>query len=273
MAFLDFLSAFFAIWPETLAIDVFRYAVPAGLAFAGLWLWRDNPLLGRKIQQGFVARLHQWRELRYSLSSIGVFSLNGTAIYMMIDQGWTLVYFDANAWGAPYWLFSLAAITLAHDAYFYWTHRLMHLPWLFRAFHHVHHRSTSPSPLAAYSFAPAEALVQALFLTIIIFVLPLHPSAIFAFVFFMTVRNVLGHSGYELFPAGTLRHPVLRFSTTHTHHDLHHSAGHHNFGLYFTWWDRWQGTEHPDYAATFTRVVQGDEAIKPVRPKPAALSR
>lgn len=273
MALLEILSAFWATWPETLAIDFFRYAVPAGLAFAGLWFWKDNPLLSRKIQPGFVARLHQWRELRYSLSSIGIFSLNGTAIYLLIEQGWTLVYFDANQFGAFYWLFSLAAITLAHDAYFYWTHRLMHLPLLFRAFHHVHHRSKSPSPLAAYAFAPAEAVVQALFLTIIIFLLPLHPSAIFAFVFFMTVRNVLGHSGYELFPAGTLNHPVLRFSTTHTHHDLHHSAGGHNFGLYFTWWDRWLGTEHPAYAATFEGVVRRHGAKKPVQRQHAAISK
>ncbi|MEO8115092.1 MAG: hypothetical protein ABI655_11960, partial [Phenylobacterium sp.] len=24
-----------------------------------------------------------------------------------------------------------------------------------------------------------------------------------------------------------------------------------NFGLYFSWWDRWMGTEHPEYLARF----------------------
>jgi sterol desaturase/sphingolipid hydroxylase (fatty acid hydroxylase superfamily) len=40
------------------------------------------------------------------------------------------------------------------------------------------------------------------------------------------------------------------------HHDLHHSEGRHNFGLYFTWWDRMMGTEHPDYHARFETVAQ-----------------
>jgi len=285
VAYLDVVTAFLASWPETLAIDFFRYTVPAGLSFAFLYLWKDNPLLGRKIQPGFVDRAHHRREFGYSLSSILIFSINGTVIYKLVEQGWTQVYFSADGfvgqnWGGLYWVFSVVVITIAHDAYFYWSHRLMHTPILFRAFHYVHHRSHSPSPLASYSFSPVEAVMQAQFLTIFIFVMPLHPSAIFAFVFFMTMRNVLGHSGYEFFPAGTLTHPILRLSTTHTHHDLHHSTvGHrgYNYGLYFSWWDRWQGTEHPDYAASFERVVRRNAAQqlqkKRARRRHATVSR
>ena len=42
---------------------------------------------------------------------------------------------------------------------------------------------------------------------------------------------------------------------TTTHHDLHHSSGNTNFGLYFTWWDRWMGTEHPRYREEFRKVT------------------
>jgi sterol desaturase/sphingolipid hydroxylase (fatty acid hydroxylase superfamily) len=28
---------------------------------------------------------------------------------------------------------------------------------------------------------------------------------------------------------------------------MHHEHAPRNFGLYFTWWDRLMGTEHPDY--------------------------
>ena len=45
--------------------------------------------------------------------------------------------------------------------------------------------------------------------------------------------------------------PLLRYVTTTTHHDLHHSSGRYNYGLYFTWWDRWMGTEHPEYVRRF----------------------
>lgn len=37
-----------------------------------------------------------------------------------------------------------------------------------------------------------------------------------------------------------------------THHDMHHASGNSNFGLYFTWWDRMMGTEHPQYLAKAT---------------------
>lgn len=48
----------------------------------------------------------------------------------------------------------------------------------------------------------------------------------------------------------------LDWLTTTTHHDLHHSEGNHNFGLYFTWWDRWMGTEHPQYKERFRAVAK-----------------
>jgi Delta7-sterol 5-desaturase len=40
------------------------------------------------------------------------------------------------------------------------------------------------------------------------------------------------------------------------HHDLHHNGSfNHNYGLYFTWWDKWMGTEHPKYYAKFAEVT------------------
>jgi hypothetical protein len=54
-----------------------------------------------------------------------------------------------------------------------------------------------------------------------------------------------------------------RFDTT-THHDLHHNGSFaHNFGLYFTWWDRIMGTEHPQYRAIFREVTGRAPALGP----------
>ena len=47
--------------------------------------------------------------------------------------------------------------------------------------------------------------------------------------------------------------PRFDWLTTVTHHDLHHSESRWNFGLYFTWWDRWMGTEHPRYKEEFRK--------------------
>ena len=76
------------------------------------------------------------------------------------------------------------------------------------------------------------------------------------FMLHQIARNVIGHSGYELFPAGKDGKPLFDWMTTVTHHDLHHAQAGWNYGLYFTWWDRWMGTEHPEYLARFAAVTR-----------------
>jgi sterol desaturase/sphingolipid hydroxylase (fatty acid hydroxylase superfamily) len=83
--------------------------------------------------------------------------------------------------------------------------------------------------------------------------------AVFLFLWHMIVRSVMAHAGHEIFPAGWVDTPWLSWISTTTHHDLHHSAGH-NYGFYFTWWDKWMGTEHPNYAEEFRKNA------KPFRP-------
>src|SRR6185436_17469816 len=83
----------------------------------------------------------------------------------------------------------------------------------------------------------------------------MHPLALMLFLIFMIVRNVVGHLGFELWPAGFARHPLTRWNLTPTHHDLHHRFGKENYGLYFGLWDDWMGTTRPDYAETYDRVT------------------
>ncbi len=157
---------------------------------------------------------------------------------------------------------------LLHDTWFYWTHRLLHLPWL--AHHHRHHHaSRSPTPWTAYTFGPLEAVFQSSFVPLVLFVLPLHTSIIVLFYGGMLLRNLIGHSGFEVFPPAFLRSPWLSWLTTVTHHDLHHQKGRYNFGLYTRLWDRWMGTEDPDYPEEYAQVI----ARAPTVPEPDAEAR
>jgi sterol desaturase/sphingolipid hydroxylase (fatty acid hydroxylase superfamily) len=45
-----------------------------------------------------------------------------------------------------------------------------------------------------------------------------------------------------------------------THHDLHHAQAGWNYGLYFTWWDRMMGAEHPQYEQRFAAAVRRPRA-------------
>lgn len=153
------------------------------------------------------------------------------------------------------WQFAL--IVLVHDAYFYWAHRAMHTKRLFKATHLHHHKSRTPTPWTAYSFSSAEAAIEAAFMPIFLaftsmFGIAYAGLAVLLFLWNMIIRNVMAHAGHELFPAGWLDIPVLKWISTTTHHDLHHSSGY-NFGFYFTFWDKLMGTEHPRYAEEFNK--------------------
>jgi sterol desaturase/sphingolipid hydroxylase (fatty acid hydroxylase superfamily) len=243
-------------YPTLVAVDGLRYAIPASLAFAIFWLWKWDALAHRRIQPRRPSRKAFAREIRYSISTTLIFAGVGWCIAGLVERGVFQVYTDVDTYGWPYWFASLAIAIVFHDTYFYWTHRAMHHPRLFRTFHRVHHLSTSPSPWAAYAFAPPEAVVEALVLPALLVFLPMHRFALFTFLLFMIVRNVIGHLGIELYPRWFARSRLTRHTTTSTHHNLHHRDLRGNYGLYFTWWDRLMRTEHADYHATFDRVTR-----------------
>lgn len=257
-------------WPAIWAGDLLRYLVPAGLATLILALLPAAWLTRRSVRTRQPAAGQRRRELLHSLVTVLVFSANGALLAAGAQAGVLTLYTDWNGRGAFYALASLVLLIVLHDTWFYWTHRLVHRPGLFRWLHLTHHRSVAPTPWAAYSFSAGEAVVQAVFLDLVLLAMPLHPLVIFLFLIHMIVRNVQGHAGVELVPRAWLAGWWGRWLTTALHHDMHHAAGHHNYGLYFTWWDRCCGTEHPDYRQRLAELVH--RAGRPA-PEDAAISK
>lgn len=195
------------------------------------------------------------RELAHSLRSIAVFGLVTGAVVYAAYSGWTRLYVDVAAYGWMWFWLSVPVMVVVHDAYFYWTHRLMHHPRLYRAVHHTHHLSMNPTPWAAYAFSPAEALVQAGIGPLIVFTIPVHPAAFGLFMVWQIAFNVFGHCGYEIFPRSFLGSRVGVFLNSVTHHALHHEKFRANYGLYFNVWDRLMGTNHADYERRFEQAT------------------
>jgi lathosterol oxidase len=206
-----------------------------------------------------INRVPTWgqmgREVLYSLRSLVIYGLVGGFIVFAYFSGWTRIYTRPDAFGWLYFFASIPLVILIHDTYFYWTHRMMHHPRLFRLFHHTHHLSTSPSPWAAYSFSPLEALVQAGIAPLVLLTIPCHPLAFSTFMLWQISFNVLGHCGYELFPRWFVRSWCGRLLNTATHHAQHHETNRANFSLYFNVWDRLMGTNHARYAERFEEAV------------------
>jgi Delta7-sterol 5-desaturase len=229
--------------------DLLRYLLAAGLVWLLVQRLLARRLAGRLILPGTPAPGQVRREIAYSLSTVAVFAANGLMIWLLADAGVLRLHTQVAAHGWAWWFASLVLIVVAHDAWFYWTHRALHHARWFGAVHGRHHASRHPTPWAAYAFHPLEALVQALFLPLWLLLVPTHTAVVGLFLLHMIVRNAVGHCAHELLPWGWTRRGPLRWLTPVSHHHFHHARNRGNFGLYFSWWDRWCGTEDAAYLA------------------------
>lgn len=227
--------------------DLLRYALAAGAVWLLVNRLLRRRLAGRRILDAAPVPGQVRREISYSLSTVAIFAANGLLLWLLIANGTARVYADVARHGWTWWWASLALIIVAHDAWFYWTHRVLHHRRWFRAVHGRHHASLHPTPWAAYAFHPVEALVHAVFLPLFLLAVPLHTGVLAIFLLHMIMRNAVGHCAHELLPWRWTPRGGLAWITPVSHHHFHHARNRGNYGLYFTWWDRGCGTEDAEY--------------------------
>ena len=242
-----------------------RYIVLGGIAFILFYLIFRNRSLFAKIQERWPTKKDYMREIFFSVLSFTMFAATPLVLRNPHIRPYTTIYTDINKHGMLYFWLVFPLMLIVHDAYFYWAHRLMHHPKLFSFFHVLHHRSTNPSPWAAFSFQPTEAFIESGIVYVFAFTFPLHFLHLFFFLIFMTIYNVYGHLGFELFPRGANKHWFLKWFNTSVNHNMHHQYFKGNYGLYFTWWDRMMNTLHPDYDNRFEKITQQSSELRKVR--------
>lgn len=161
----------------------------------------------RKIQEKFPKLKDYARELGFSTLSVIIFSLPPLImLYSVRIRPHTTFYNEIGEHGTLYFLLAFPLMFLMHDTYFYWAHRIMHHPWLFKKIHLIHHKSTNPSPWAAYAFHPFEAIVESLIFVIFLLIIPMHSIHLMTFFVFSLIYNVYGHLGFEIYPKGFNKH-------------------------------------------------------------------
>lgn len=230
------------------------FALPVFLLF---WVFGKNFFQARRIQpKKRATNKNLRRELFFSATTLLVFCIVDTTLLISKEYGWTKIYTDSTEYAWWYWWGSLGLMILLHDAYFYWAHRLMHHPFLYKHVHKIHHESVDPSPFAAFAFHPLEAFIEAAFYFIFVFIVPINLIAILTWQVIQQGLNVIGHMGYEIYPRGFTRHWFFGWKTASTHHNMHHAKFEGNYGLYFTWWDKWFGTEFEDYNQTYDGIQE-----------------
>ncbi len=211
------------------------------LAVSGAFAWATA-----RVRPGLYTGLDPQirREIGWSLASAAIYGFPaGLVAWGWQERGWTRVYTEMDA--LPLWWLPVSVFLylLAHDAWFYWTHRWMHRPRPFRLAHAVHHASRPPTAWAAMSFHPIEALTGAVVIPALVFLIPIHAAALGVVLGIMTFMGVTNHMGWEVFPRALVQGPAGHWLITASHHQRHHEQYRCNYGLYFRFWDRICGTD------------------------------
>ena len=233
---MQFIDKYFWVF-STFLVPALYILVATGF-YLVFYAWKKKSLAANKIQSQDVNAAQLKRELLYSSFSLAIFTGTGWVVYLLYIHGMSQLYLNWQQWGIFYFVLSIPLMLFFHDMYFYWTHRLLHLPGLYQKIHRVHHLSHNASPFTSLSFHPLEGIIQAAVLPLMVMIIPAHPYALFIFLIYMVYKNVRGHAGYEFTSAAYRNKKWNGLHTYSIHHNMHHAEGGGNYGLYFTLWDR-----------------------------------
>lgn len=231
-----------------------RYFIVALIGFMLFYVIFRRKYFYLKIQQKFPQNKDYIRELFYSIVTMSIFSLIVVVLNSPPIAEQTTRYQSIETYGWAYYFCVFPVLFIMHDLYFYIMHRIMHHPALFKYIHLVHHKSTNPSPWAAYAFHPLEAIIEQGIVIIFYFTLPIHITHLAIFFLFSIIYNVYGHLGYELYPKGFNRTKIGKWINTSINHNQHHQYFKGNYGLYTLIWDRLFDTIRKDYDNQFENI-------------------
>lgn len=169
-------------------------------------------------------------------------------------------YASVLVWSAhPVWFVALfLLIPIWESFYFYWIHRLLHWPPLYRRVHSVHHRNVNVGPWSGLSMHPVEHVIY-LGSVLIHFIVPANPVHILFHMQYLTLTAATTHSGFE----GLLVEDKNRLALGTFHHQMHHRYFECNYGSLEVPWDRVFGSFNDG-------TPEANEAMKQRRSRMAA---
>jgi 4-alpha-methyl-delta7-sterol-4alpha-methyl oxidase len=147
----------------------------------------------------------------------------------------------------PEWYVIVAQVMfffVLDDFLFYWAHRALHTPWLFRHVHSVHHRLRTPCAIAGHYFHWSEYLLISSIAITGPLLIGAHVVTIWIWVALRQLEAAIGHSGYE-WPFDPLR--LVPFYEGVAYHDFHHGSFVGNYAGVLGYLDRVCGTRSPGY--------------------------
>jgi Delta7-sterol 5-desaturase len=254
---MDLFFAILAKFPSSYSTALVMNMILYPTIFFLIWRLLAKRLAARKIQKERDIKADQFRrEIINALLTMCVGAATSAIIIVAGERGMTKVYMDVGDHSIWWAIGTLPIMLVLNDTVFYWVHRLLHIKKLYPLVHNEHHKSVTVNPFTSLSFHVIEAILLTMWIVPVSLIMPIYAPALGLLQLYGLWDNIKGHMGYELFPSWFNRSP-LRFLTTSTYHDLHHTKFRGNYALHFRWWDWIMGTENPAYEAAFEAASGG----------------
>ncbi len=251
---MEALKEILAHFPQGFASGLIMNGGLITICFLIFWRWLKKPLKNWRIQLQQRFDMKQLRgELLNSLTTLSVGAIYSGIVIYMGTQGYSKIYTDVSEHHALWSIARFFIILLVDATWFYWLHRLLHHPKLYRYVHRVHHQSIDVNPYTSMSFHVGEALLLSLWIFPLTYFVPIYAPVLLFAQIWGTLDNIKAHLGYEIYPAWVHK-SWLYFMTTSTHHNMHHSDFNGNYRVHFRFWDWLCGTEFKEYEAKFDGI-------------------
>ncbi|TEA34324.1 hypothetical protein DBR06_SOUSAS3610079, partial [Sousa chinensis] len=119
----------------------------------------------------------------------------------------------------------------------YWIHRDLHHRLVYKCLHKPHHIWKILTPFTSHAFHHLAGILQSLPCHIYLFIFPLHTVVYLGLYVLVNIWTISIHDGDFHVPQ------ILRpFISGSAHHTDNHMLFDHNYGQYFTLWDRVGGS-------------------------------
>lgn len=186
---------------------------------------------------GSQVRDNAWHTLFYAVPVITAYE----AITYWLFANNYLGLFNLSSpiafWG---WFVVLAFLApIIHAAHFYFGHRLLHVPFLYKHVHSLHHRNVQVGPWSGLSMHPVEHIIY--FSTVVVqWLIALHPVNALYQLHLAAFLPAPGHSGFEKMKVCK----GVSFASGSNFHYQHHRFFECNYGGSLMPLDKWFGTFH-----------------------------
>lgn len=164
-----------------------------------------------------------------------------TAFEVLLMWGYANGFVPYLTWSDnPVWFVAVFFLLPVWGSFhFYWIHRLLHWPPLYRIAHALHHRNTNIGPWSGMSMHPIEHILY-LSSVLIHWLIASHPVHMIFHLQVKALEAATSHSGFQ----NLLVKDKNRLRLGDFFHQLHHRYFECNYGTLEMPWDRWFGSFH-----------------------------